>query len=72
MYALEDRASLLECLKKNALCKRAGDCRARKFWARLDKAIKEILADTTLKDLSKGAKPTGKADNIGHRYVFEI
>ena len=73
MHALEGKEQLLECLeKKSALCRRRDNCRARRFWSRLDRAIGEIMARTTLKDLSRGPRPKEKTYNIGHRYLFQI
>ena len=71
--ALEGTDSLVTCLAgKNASCKRADMCRARKFWKRLNRSIDEILASTTLQDLTKGPRPSEKTNNIDHSYLFQI
>lgn len=73
MGALGDAGSLMGCLSdKNPSCKKTDTCRARKFWKKLDKSINEVLSSTTLQDLCKGPKLSEKADNINHRYLFQI
>ncbi len=49
--ALEGSVELVDCVAHSALCARADNCAARKFWERLSTTIRSELESTTLADL---------------------
>jgi len=71
MDALEPSPYLLDCLDKKGSqkCESAESCHAILFWQALDRAVKTIAENTSLKELAdKGPKQA----LIRHTYVFQI
>ncbi len=59
--ALEGNVELVDCVTHSALCARAGDCAARKFWERLSATIRRELESTTLADLMEESRDSAGA-----------
>jgi len=54
------------------LSKKTGACAARVFWQDLNNNIIKILSETTLKDICAKVPKQPHADDVGHRYIFQI
>lgn len=55
---------------EDSQCHRANNCAARILWKKLDQRIKEVLTNTTLKDLCQWTKKD--ADSLEHEFMFYI
>jgi len=51
LEALEGPVCVIECLRQQEVCSRAGDCLTRPFWSEINTAIVDALESTTLQDL---------------------
>ena len=51
LEALEGPVCVIECLRQQEVCSRAGDCLTRPFWSEINTAIVDTLESTTLQDL---------------------
>jgi Rrf2 family transcriptional regulator, cysteine metabolism repressor len=49
--SLEGSIITVECLKNQNYCSRSDNCAAREVWAEVDKAVRNVLESTTLKDI---------------------
>lgn len=49
--SLEGSVITVECVKNQAYCSRSDNCAARDIWAEVDKAVRNVLESTTLKDI---------------------
>jgi Rrf2 family protein len=49
--AVEGPLRLLDCIGRPAACDRAGECVARKLWARAGEALSQVLSEATLAEL---------------------
>jgi len=49
--SLEGSVITVECVKNQTYCSRADNCVAREVWAEVDKAVRNVLESTTLKDI---------------------
>lgn len=51
LSALEGPLSLVGCVEKPSLCKRAGDCVPREIWQEVTGKIQSVLSSLTLKEM---------------------
>jgi Rrf2 family transcriptional regulator, cysteine metabolism repressor len=63
LHAVEGPLSLVECVSRPAMCKRANACTARRVWQELSDAIEEVLGKVTLARLI--AMETGPSKKSG-------
>lgn len=54
--ALEGKTVIVDCLRDEALCKRAASCAAREIWQKLQNAIITTLGNITLADAVRIAR----------------
>lgn len=57
-HCLEGPVATAECIDNQDYCTRAIDCVARDLWARVEKAINEVLDAVTLRDMVERIKNT--------------
>jgi Rrf2 family protein len=53
VQAVEGPLSLIDCLGRSNACERSRACATRELWARVEQAIQEELAGTTLAELGE-------------------
>lgn len=66
--ALEGELSPVECLRDPSVCDRAEDCVARELWGEMTMAMRGVLEQKTLEDLTKRWEEIqGKKDELSDR-----
>ncbi len=53
VQAVEGPVQLVQCVGRDDACDRVEDCTAHGLWSRLNDAVQEVLASTTLADLCR-------------------
>jgi DNA-binding IscR family transcriptional regulator len=46
----------VECVSNEKYCNKSGNCVARQIWAEVQRAVRNVLQATTLKDVIEKAK----------------
>ena len=64
--ALEGPEAYAPCIRDPGICKRLGGCVTQEVWARMYRASMEVLASTTLADLTAGAETPAPAVDLYH------
>lgn len=49
---LEEDISFVSCVKNRKKCKEVNECVARNLWVRLNRAVEDVLYETTLADIA--------------------
>lgn len=72
ILALSESISPVYCVDnlEQEQCRNADNCVARLLWKKLDKKIREVLENTTLKDLCEWAKEL--SSKVDHEYTYYI
>ncbi len=52
---LEGPLVTVECIEDPEACKRVADCAARELWVKVEQAVHEVLASTTVADIAEKA-----------------
>jgi Rrf2 family cysteine metabolism transcriptional repressor len=62
---LEGPVATVECIEDPKACKRVEDCEARELWVKVETAIHQVLASTTLADIAAKAREVAEHQDQG-------
>jgi Rrf2 family transcriptional regulator, cysteine metabolism repressor len=66
IQALEGSICLVDCVDDPDSCERSASCVTRDIWDRMEKAMKDVLEKTTLKDLVERQRKKDQAEPSVH------